>query len=198
MLLSSRATWTSLFTLITAACSAPAHDGDALSSASDSIVAVIDTRVADIERSLPRYRVLDRDLLGLSAEGGRLIAFGPEGVIGGGVRKVIATHLGETGRAEQTFYYDANPVESLILVVEKRGYYDRPLSESVSREASEVFYFSDGSLIRWRDTTGRVRGSDEAQARSRAEDLRRESAQLHNCASGLDGPACGPFTVEPQ
>jgi hypothetical protein len=107
MLLSFRAVLTLLFTLIAAACSAPAHDRDALSSASDSIVAVIDTRVADIERSLPQYRVLDRDLLGLSAEGGRLIAFGSEGVIGGGVRKILATHLGEAGRAEQTLYYDA-------------------------------------------------------------------------------------------
>ena len=197
MFIGPRATLTVIFALVAGACSAPPQERDAPSPASDSIIAVIDARVEEIERSLPSYRVFERHLLGLSAEGGRLLAFGPEDISSGDVRKLVATHLDKTGRTEQTFYYAANPVESLIYVVEERAYYDQPLSGSVRRRVSEAFHFSDGVLLRWRDTTGRIRRTGDAEGHLRAEDLRRESAQLH-CGSGHAAPACGPSTVQPQ
>jgi hypothetical protein len=115
MIQASRPTLTSIVTLVVTACSMPAPEGGASSAAPDSIIAAIDARVAEIERSLPRYRVLDRDLLGLSAEDGQLIAYGPEGVIGGGVRKVVATHFGETkkGRADLLLCRESGGVADL-------------------------------------------------------------------------------------
>lgn len=153
----------------------------------DSLVARIRARVADIERELPTYRQLTRDLAGYSLEGGTLDAFG---VSPGGVRKVVATHYGETGRTIQTLYYGELSPGSLIYVIERREHYDRLLSGTVAHREQEEFFFADGTLLRWRDADRRSRGPAAAEARARGAEIFRMSNELMRCISRRSDTSC--------
>ena len=126
-------------------------------------ISSIRERYAAINKNLAKYRVVKKELSGFSAEGGELVAY----FDGASVVKVVATHLGETGRSSEEFYYRGG---ELIFVFYRRETYDAPLSGKVSKTAEERFYFADGRLIRWLDSRGRAvapgRGEyREAQAR---------------------------------
>jgi hypothetical protein len=120
-------------------------------------------RYAAINRNLSKYRVVKKELSGFSTEGGELVAY----VEGASVVKMAATHMGETGRSLEEFYYRDG---ELIFVFYRRETYDAPMSGRVSKTAEERFYFADGRLIRWLDSRGRAVASArgeyrEAQAR---------------------------------
>jgi hypothetical protein len=128
----------------------------------DSITSIRE-RYTAINKNLSKYRVVKKELLGFSTEGGELVAY----VDGASVVKMAATHLGETGRSLEEFYYRDG---ELIFVFYRRETYDAPMSGRVSKTAEERFYFADGRLIRWLDSRGRAvapgRGEyREAQAR---------------------------------
>jgi hypothetical protein len=156
----------------------------------DSLVAHIRRRVAEIERELPTYRGRTLELSGYSLEGGSLDAFGVEGVSRGGVRKLVATHYAETGRTVQTLYYGDFSPDSLIFATKLREYYDRPLSGKVTLREEEEFYFAQGSLLRWRDANGRVRGPTDVEARTRAAEIWRDSGDLMRCGTGPSDAGC--------
>ena len=126
-------------------------------------ISSIRERYAAVNKNLAKYRVVKKELSGFSAEGGELVAY----FEGSSVVKLAATHLGETGRSSEEFYYRDG---ELIFVFYRRETYDAPMSGKVSKTAEERFYFSGGRLIRWLDSRGRVvaqgRGDyREAQAR---------------------------------
>ena len=120
-------------------------------------------RYAAVNKNLAKYRVVKKELSGFSTEGGELVAY----FDGASVVKMAATHMGETGRWLEEFYYRGG---ELIFVFYRRETYDAPMSGKVSKRAEERFYFADGRLIRWLDNRGRAvapgRGEyREAQAR---------------------------------
>jgi hypothetical protein len=137
---------------------APANDPQEKASISS-----IRERYAAVNKNLAKYRVVKKELSGFSAEGGELVAY----FDGASVVKVAATHLGETGRSSEEFYYRGG---ELVFIFHRRETYDAPLSGRVSKTAEERFYFAGGRLIRWLDSRGRsvAPGRDEyreAQAR---------------------------------
>lgn len=184
------ALWTALI-VFTAAC-ARAPREQATDSSELSRAAAIESSVALIEEQLPRYRAYARDLTGLSSEGGRLEAFGSEGVATGGIRKLVVTHFGETGRTRQSFYFVADSVRALILARNDREYYDQRLSGVLQRRANETFYFWNGTLLHVRDTSGGLHTSADPDVRARAAELTEELPDLYRCASGLPAPPCAP------
>lgn len=126
-------------------------------------ISSIRERYAAVNKNLAKYRVVKKELSGFSTEGGELVAY----FDGASVVKVAATHLGETGRSLEEFYYRGG---QLVFVFRRRETYDAPMSGKVSKTAEERFYFADGRLIRWLDNRGRSvapgRGEyREAQAR---------------------------------
>lgn len=130
----------------------------------DGVVASIRKRYAAINRDLPKYRAVKKELSGFSAEGGELVAY----FDGAAVKKMSAVSYGETGRALEEFYYWDG---KLIFVFRKRDTYDAPMSGKVSKTAEDRFYFNDGVLVRWVDKRGSVvapggRQYLEAQARN--------------------------------
>lgn len=127
------------------------------------LISSIRERYAAVNKNLAKYRVVRKELSGFSAEGGELVAY----FHGASVVKVVATHLGETGRSLEEFYYRGG---ELVFVFYRRETYDAPMSGKVSKTAEERFYFAGGRLIRWLDSRGRAvapgRGEyREAQAR---------------------------------
>lgn len=126
-------------------------------------ISSIRERYAAVNKNLSKYRVVKKELSGFSTEGGELVAY----FDGASVAKIAATHLGETGRSLEEFYYRDG---ELVFVFYRRETYDRPMSGKVSRTEEERFYFADGRLIKWLDNRGRAvapgRGEyGEAQAR---------------------------------
>ncbi len=117
------------------------QEGDAVSA--------IRRRYAVINRNLPKYRVVKKELSGFSTEGGELVAYfdGPS------VVKMAATHQGETGRSFEEYYYRDG---KLIFVFRRQETYDEPMSGKVSKTAEDRFYFDEGRLIRWLDRRGRA------------------------------------------
>ena len=146
-------------------------------------ISSIRERYASINKNLAKYRVVKKELWGFSTEGGELVAY----FDGASVLKMAATHLGETGRSLEEFYYRGG---ELIFVFYRRETYDAPMSGKVSKTAEERFYFADGRLIRWLDNRGRAvaPGRDayrEAQAR-----------YLDSSRRFVEGAQSGNSTVE--
>ena len=126
-------------------------------------ISSIRERYAAIQKNLAKYRVVKKELSGFSTEGGELVAY----FDGASVVKMAVTHLGETGRSFEEFYYRGG---ELVFVFYRRETYDAPMSGKVSKTEEERLYFADGRLIRWLDSRGRSvapgRGEySEAQAR---------------------------------
>jgi hypothetical protein len=152
-------------------------------------VSSIRERYAAINKNLSKYRVVKKELAGFSTEGGELVAY----FDGASVVKMAATHLGETGRSSEEFYYRDG---KLVFVFYRRETYDAPLSGKVSKTEEARFYFADGRLIRWLDNRGRAvaqgRGEyREAQARY-LDGSRRFVEGAHSKNSTIEAPEPAP------
>lgn len=152
-------------------------------------ISSIRERYAAVNKNLSKYRVVKKELSGFSTEGGELVAY----FDGASVVKIAATHLGETGRSFEEFYYRGG---ELVFVFHRRETYDAPMSGKVSKTQEERFYFAGGRLIRWLDNRGRSvapgRGEySEAQARY-LDSSRRFAAGAHSPDSTVEAPEPAP------
>ncbi len=115
------------------------------------------------------------DSLGLnsgSTEGGLVEAFFDRS----SVRKIVATHLGETGKLVDEFYYwDGQP----FFVFRVYSYYARPYG-AVVRTSEERFYFRDGLLIRYLDPHKREMAVADSAVHSRSTAMLQNAVILRN------------------
>lgn len=81
------------------------------------------TRAAAIDTRLPQLRHDTATVLGLSAEGSTVDA----AYDGAALRRLHAEHLGEMGRASETFFLDS----AVFLIIRRDWRYDSPLSGRV-------------------------------------------------------------------
>lgn len=146
-------------------------------------ISSIRERYAAVNKNLPKYRVVKKELSGFSAEGGELVAY----VDGASVVKMAATHLGETGRSFEEFYYRGG---GLVFVFYRRETYDAPMSGKVSKREEERFYFADGRLIRWLDQRG------WAVAPGREEYREAQARHLESSRRFVEGARSKNSTVE--
>lgn len=108
-------------------------------------------RAAQIDQEIPRLRLDSATVMGLSTEGATISA----SYRGRELRRLHASILGETGRTEETYYFDPE----LILVSRREFIYDAPLSGHIARSsASSIALYGDRSR-------GALRDSLEASAR---------------------------------
>jgi hypothetical protein len=114
--------------------------------AADSVVEEkiksIRAKYAQIEKGLKECRQVKRELAGESAEGGELIAYFKDR----SVEKLSATFFGETGKAEEQYYFWNS---ELIFVFRTEWHYTKPMSGVTKSKTEQRFYFADGKLIRW-------------------------------------------------
>jgi len=144
--------------------------GAATAQSSDPIE-IIRQHYADINRRVPNYRKVKKELSGYSAEGGELFAYfhGPT------VMKIAATFFGETGKSTEEYYYWDG---KLIFVFRKESHYDKPLSGKVVKTIENRFYFSADKLIKWIDENGREVAADSKEYQEKQNDYLKSSKQF--------------------
>ncbi len=98
---------------------------------------------AAINRDLGKYQVVRRDLVGYSAEGGKLTVY----LQGGEPQKLVADYYGETGRATEEFYFRQNRL-FFVLRTESRYQFPIGMAQSPGRvtRSEGRFYFKNGRL----------------------------------------------------
>ncbi len=145
--------------------------GHAVTAPQADPVETIRQHYASINKSVPLYRRVKKNLSGFSGEGGELIAYfhGPS------VMKMVATFFGETGKAVEEYYFWNG---KLIFVFSTDNRYDKPLSGKVARKTENRFYFKDDKLIRWLDENGKEVASDSTEAAGKQADYLKTAAQL--------------------
>lgn len=147
---------------------------DSITAASPQVtdpVSTIRTRYASINKGLTRYKKVKRDLSGYSAEGGELVAY----FNGPGIVKLVATYLGEGGKAvEEYYYWDGE----LIFVFRKQSNYDQPLSGNVVKTQEDRFYFGNKKLIKWINEDGKDVGSGESEFLEKQKEYLKSSRQF--------------------
>ena len=105
------------------------------------LIAAIRGRFGIVERKLPTFELVQRDINGFSAEGGTLRGYFDASQL----QKIRAEFLGETGRATEEFYF-ANGEPVFVYRVDE--WYDRPLSGRVVRRIATRYYLSRGQILR--------------------------------------------------
>lgn len=105
-------------------------------------IVTIRQQYAAINRGAAKYKKVQKELVGFSAEGGVLVAY----LSGPSIVKISATFYGEMGRATDEFYY-AN--DKLIFVYRRHSHYSGHLTGKVVRTTENRYYFKDDKLIRW-------------------------------------------------
>ena len=143
-------------------------------SPADAAVQAIDERYAEATRRRGSLRLVERDLGGLSTEGGTLKAY----FDGNALRLADAILYGETGRADWTFYYD--DVGRPSLVHERDSRYDKPFGE-IAQTREHRYYFQEGAVIQVTDD-GRQVAPDAAEPASRVKQALELSRQLATAA----------------
>jgi len=126
---------------------------------------------ANINKSVPLYRRVKKNLSGFSGEGGELVAYfhGPS------VMKMVATFFGETGKAVEEYYFWNG---KLIFVFSVDNRYDKPLSGKVARKTEGRFYFKDDKLIKWLGGDGKEVASDSSEYAGKQTDYLKTARQL--------------------
>jgi hypothetical protein len=161
----------------------PAAAGKVTTVPQADAVETVRQHYANINQNLARYRRVKKNLSGYSAEGGELVAYfhGPS------VMKMVATFLGESGRAVEEYYFWNG---QLIFVFHTDNRYDQPLSGKVVRKTESRFYFNDDKLIRWLDENGKEVSSDSAEYAPKQADYLKMSKQF------VDGVKSKASTIE--
>ena len=136
----------------------------------ESAIALIRERYAIVNRAVPQYRKTERSLDGFSTEGGTLEAF----YDGTALRKIIATYLGETGRAAEEYYFWD---EQVFFVFRSEDTYDEPFGKVVQTTENR-FYFVDNRMIRWLNQDRRHVPSAEPSFTERQNALLKQTQEL--------------------
>ena len=131
---------------------------------------------ASINKSVPLYRRVKKNLSGFSGEGGELIAYfhGPS------VMKMVATFFGETGKAVEEYYFWNG---KLIFVLSTDNRYDKPLSGKVARKPEGRFYFKDDKLIKWLGGDGKEVAPESSEFAAKQTDYLKIARQLSEGAN---------------
>jgi len=131
---------------------------------------------ASINKNVPLYRRVKKNLNGFSGEGGELIAFfhGPS------VMKMVATFYGEMGKAVEEYYLWNG---QLIFVFRTDHNYDKPMSGKVISKTESRFYFKDDKLIKWLEGAGKEMATGSTEYASKQTDYLKTAKQLTEGAS---------------
>ncbi len=102
----------------------------------------IQNQYRHIRENLDNYRKVTEDLTGFSAEGGELELY----LDGDQPRAVFVTFYGETGRADEKYYFDKHG--EVIFVDRQESHYNEPFGDIQSTRQHQ-FYFRQNKLVGW-------------------------------------------------
>ena len=141
------------------------------SSQGGDSIQTIRERYATINKSASAYKSVKKKLSRFSAGGGDLIAY----FDGQKIMKIVASHLGESGRAiEEYYYWD----DRLIFIYRKDSIYDSPTSGKVARTEENRFYFDNNRLIRWIDENAKQAPSSNSEYQKKEKDYLKLSSEF--------------------
>jgi hypothetical protein len=109
------------------------------------IIEQIREQYKTVNTNQTKYRLLEKDLMGETTEGGFLVAY----IDQQDIRKVITTYYGETGKAITEYYFNHG---DLFFSLVKEYHYNKPIDQPGSKIASvkeDRHYFSNNKMIRW-------------------------------------------------
>jgi len=136
----------------------------------ERVIILIRQRYATINQEQAQYSMVERPLIGFSTEGGTLTGY----FAGPSLRKMVAAYFGETGRAEEEYYFWE---DQLFFLLRIDHLYDRPFGDVVTT-AENRFYFTDGRLIRWIDPDRRFVPASASEFREQQNGKLGQSQQL--------------------
>lgn len=134
-------------------------------------IEAIRQRYGEIESALSRCAKVDRNLEGQSTEGGETTGY----FLKTALLKVTAVYYGETGRADEEYYFEG---ERVIFVLRTVVRYTKPLSGVVATRSEERFYFHNDVLIRWLDSSKHQHVAGDSEAMSRAGEMLSQAKML--------------------
>jgi hypothetical protein len=155
----------------------------AVTQAQGDPIPQIRSHYASINKLLPKFKKVKKELSGFSTEGGELTAY----FDGPAVAKMVATYLGESGRATEEFYFWNG---DLIFVFRKESMYDKPLSGKIASSKESRFYFDKGRLVRWIDEKGKQVSPSSAEFTEKQDEHYKTSSTL------VDGAKSTAKTIE--
>lgn len=98
--------------------------------------------------------VIEKDLTGLSTEGGVLFSYYDKT----GLRKAVLTFYGEMGKSIDEYYFKDG---KLIFLFKQKFYYNQPIyfedGFKVERTEENRYYFCNEKLVRWIDAEKAMR-----------------------------------------
>jgi hypothetical protein len=129
---------------------------------------------ANINQNVSSYRRVKKELWGFSPEGGELVAYfhGPT------LMKIVATFLGETGRAVEEYYFWDGKV---MFVLSTDNRYDKPFGKVVRKNETRL-YFKQDKLIRWLGEDGKEVAPDSSEYTTKQADYLKLSKLLSDGA----------------
>lgn len=98
-----------------------------------------------INANQKHYKKKNRDIFGLSAEGGEAISY----YNGVELKKIQCVLFGEMGKAETDYYFNNN---QLFFVYKKSYLYDKPMNIKnfkIKKMEENRYYINDKSIIKW-------------------------------------------------
>ena len=114
------------------------------------VINKIDEEKAIIDSSINNLRKVEKDIYGLSAEGGIIKTYYDKD----NLKKFELTFYGETGKAVKEYYINSGKV---ILIIIKEFYYDKPIyieGSKVDKVIYNKYYLFENKLLKWIDETG--------------------------------------------
>lgn len=134
-----------LLGIITSNRSYTYHKYDLILDDTAKIIEQIRAQYKNANANQIRYRLLERDLMGETTEGGFMAAY----IDQQDTRKVVTTYYGETGKVITEYYFnDSNLFFSFV----KEFRYNKPIDQPGSKVASvkeDRHYFYNNKMIRW-------------------------------------------------
>ena len=134
--------------------------GSAQTSAKDStelIILKIRKEFAGINAESKKYRLVLKDIRGLSTEGGELKSY----YDGDELKKSVLTLFGEMGRSVNEYYFAG---EQVFFCYERHIEYDKPMymkEMRIKKIEENRYYFNNEKLIRWVGASGKIVPSEQ-------------------------------------
>lgn len=113
----------------------------------EEIISDIREKFGDINSNVNSYKKIKKDLMGESAEGGKLEGYYKNDEL----KKIIATYFGEMGKSIEEYYFWNN---NLFFIFVQDYHYNMPsyLDDSkVDKIDENRYYFHNDKLIKWLD-----------------------------------------------
>ncbi len=109
------------------------------------IISEIKKQYAEINAKTASFSKAEKDLFGQSTEGGNCLAYFDKV----GLRKIVATYYGETGKAVIEYYFNK---AGLFFVFKSEYFYSSPIyteSGNIASVEENRYYFYNNTLFKW-------------------------------------------------